>query len=461
MGVAAASLVLAACGSSHSTSTTTKEKAVSSSTHVSAAEYAKVSGEAAMNDQTTTKTCHPGATKIVFWSWVPGIYRPVNLFNATHPSICVDWVNTASEAGQAEYVKLEATFKADSGVPDVVQITQGHLASLILTKGLLNLVPYGADSVKSDFVPWVWKIVSPFNNGAVYAIPQDSGPLALMYNATLFKKYGLKVPTTWAQFASEAASVHVSHPGVYLTNIQQLPETQLFWWQTGAFPVKWSGGTSLTLNYDQPAAQRAAAYWQRLWSAGDLANLSGTAQTTALTDGDVLSVFAAGWYPDVYTTPGKTTGDWRVTYLPQWTAGAQDNVNDGGSTSAVTKYTKHPAQAAEFAIWLNTNKASWEMMVKPPILLFPTVESMLSDTSFLDQTIPLTGPQHLEKVYANIAQTVKTNWEWSPIQQYTDTEMTDDVDLVVEHKMTFQELLSKIESQSVSYAKSEGFSVTS
>jgi len=172
-------------------------------------------------------------------------------------------------------------------------------------------------------------------------------------------------------------------------------------------------------------------------------------------------VFAAGWYPDVYTTPGKTAGDWRVTYLPQWTAGAQDNVNDGGSTSAVTKYSKHPAQAAEFAIWLNTNKASWEMMVKPPILLFPTVESMLSDPSFLDQTISLTGPQHLEKVYANIARTVKTNWEWSPIQQYTDTEMTDDVDLVVEHKLTFEELLSKIESQSVSYAKSEGFSVTS
>jgi len=34
-------------------------------------------------------------------------------------------------------------------------------------------------------------------NGGVYAIPQDSGVYALLYNATLMKKYGLAVPTTW------------------------------------------------------------------------------------------------------------------------------------------------------------------------------------------------------------------------------------------------------------------------
>lgn len=465
LAIATGALGLAACGSSHPTSsskTTSPTTNTTTSKHVSAAEYAKVSAEAGMNDIVTTRTCHAGATKITFWSWVPGIYRPVNLFNATHPNVCVDWINMASEGESGEYTKLLATFKADSGFPDDVQITQGHLADFILTKGLLNLQPYGADAVKKDFVSWVWKIVSPFKNGAVYAIPQDSGPLGLMYNQVLFKKYGLSVPKTWAQFASEAAAVHAAHPGVYLANIQQLPTFQLFWWQTGAYPVKWSGGTKLTLNYNQPGARKAAAYWQKLWAAGDLANLSGNAETTALAKGDVLSVPAAAWYPDVFTTPGSTKGQWVLTTLPQWTAGATDNVNEGGSTTAVTKNTTHPKQAAEFAIWLNSNQASWKMMVKPPILLFPTVKSMLTSSSFLDSTVPLlTGTEPLYKTYAAIASTVKTNWQWSPVEEYTNTEEADDEDLVEAHKLTFVQLLAKLQAQTVSYAKSEGFSVSS
>lgn len=464
LAIATGALGLSACGASHPTSSPTSptSKPTTTSTHVSAAEYAKVSAEPSMNNIVTTRTCHAGATKLTFWSWVPGINRPVNLFNATHPNICVDWVNMASEAEAGEYTKLLATFKADSGVPDDVQITQGHLADFILTKGILNLTPYGADSVKKDFVPWVWNIVSPFKNGDVYAIPQDSGPLGLMYNKVLFAKYHLSVPKTWAQYASEAAAVHAAHPGVYLSNIQQLPSTQLFWWQTGAYPVKWSGSTKLTLDYNQPGARKAASYWQKLWAAGDLANLSGNAETDALAKGDVLSVFAAGWYPDVFTTPGATKGDWVVTNLPQWTAGATDNVNDGGSTTAVTKDSTHPKQAAEFAIWLNSNQASWKMMVKPPISLFPTVHSMLTDSSFLAETDPLlTGSQPLYSVYAKIAATVNTKWEWSPIQEYTDTADTDDNDLVYAHKLTFVQLLSKLQSQAVAYAKSEGFSVSS
>ncbi len=445
--------LLAACGATSPSSTS----ATSATKAPLAAKPPKPGTD--LNAQTTTSTCYSGATKIVFWSWVPGIYRPINLFNETHPKVCVDWVNTAAYAGQKEYVKLEAAFKADSGVPDVVQITQGHLSDLILTKHLLNLVPYGADKIKNAYVPWVWKIVSPFSNHDVYSIPQDSGPMGLLYNTSLFKKYGLAIPRTWAQFASEAAVVHKAHPGVYLANIQQLTEIQLFWWQTGAFPVKWQGSANLTLNYDQPAAVKAADYWQKLWSAGDLANLSGTAETTALTRGDVLSALAPAWYPDVYTTPGKTTGEWSIALLPQWTAGAKDNVNDGGSTDAVTTNTKHPKQAAEFAIWLNSTKASWNLMVKPPILLFPTVKSVLAESSFADQKIPLTGSEQLEKVYGSIANTVKTDWQWSPVQQYTDTVITDDVDLVVEHKMTFAGLVQNVQKQSVAYAKSEGFTV--
>ena len=39
---------------------------------------------------------------------------------------------------------------------------------------------------------------------AVYGIPQDTGPMALLYNKKIFDQYGLTVPTTWDEFAQQA-----------------------------------------------------------------------------------------------------------------------------------------------------------------------------------------------------------------------------------------------------------------
>jgi len=52
-------------------------------------------------------------------------------------------------------------------------------------------------TIKNDFVPWTWSQVS--QGDKVYAIPQDSGPMGLLYRTDIFAQYHLPVPTTWAQ----------------------------------------------------------------------------------------------------------------------------------------------------------------------------------------------------------------------------------------------------------------------
>ena len=47
---------------------------------------------------------------------------------------------------------------------------------------------------------------------AVYAVPEDIGPMALMYQPSVLKKYNLPVPATWAQFASDAVALHKADP---------------------------------------------------------------------------------------------------------------------------------------------------------------------------------------------------------------------------------------------------------
>ena len=55
-------------------------------------------------------------------------------------------------------------------------------------------------------------------NGQLVGLPQDTGPMALFYNKTVFDKYQLTVPATWAQYAADAKKLHAANPKEYITN---------------------------------------------------------------------------------------------------------------------------------------------------------------------------------------------------------------------------------------------------
>src|ERR1035437_6390088 len=150
---------------------------------------------------------------ITFWSWVPKLQDEVTMFEKAHPNIKVNLVNAGQ--GLAEYTKLRTALKAGSGAPDVVQIEFQYMPTFELTGKLVDLTQYGANDVKKAFVPWTWDQVSA--GSKVYSIPQDSGPMALLYRADIFAKYKLAIPTTWAQYAQEAATLHKANPKLYMT----------------------------------------------------------------------------------------------------------------------------------------------------------------------------------------------------------------------------------------------------
>src|ERR1700685_711165 len=132
-----------------------------------------------------------GKVTLTFWSWVPGISQSVGLWNKSHPDIQVNLDETTS-GGAGTYAKMFSVLHAGNA-PDLGQVEYSVLPNFEHVGGLVDLSPYGADSVKQDFVPWTWAQVS--QAGAVYAIPQDTGPMGLFYRSDLFTKYGLTVPT--------------------------------------------------------------------------------------------------------------------------------------------------------------------------------------------------------------------------------------------------------------------------
>ena len=58
------------------------------------------------------------------------------------------------------------------------------------------------DDVKANLSPGSLKDIT--NGNSIYAIPDDGGPVAMMYRKDVFDKYGLTPPTTWDEYAADA-----------------------------------------------------------------------------------------------------------------------------------------------------------------------------------------------------------------------------------------------------------------
>ncbi|GCE20816.1 ABC transporter substrate-binding protein [Dictyobacter kobayashii] len=320
---------------------------------------------------TTGSSSSGGPVTLTFWNWVTGVDKAAAEFNKLHPDIHVNVINLGG--GSNEYNKLYTAIKANNE-PDLAQIEYQILPTFETTGSLIDLSKYGAGALKDQFVPWTWNQVSLGNS--VYAIPQDTGPLVLYYRADLFQKYNLPVPTTWAQYADDAAKLHAADPKSYITDF---PARDPGWfnglvWQAGGqmFNID---GQSWKVAINNPQAQKVASYWQDLISKNlikaepDFSD----AWYHDLDTGTLATWISAAWGAGtIKPNAPQTAGDWRVAPLPQWQEGEYNNGNWGGSTTAVFNNTKHPKEAAEFAMWLNTNKQAVEEMIKgnaiyPPV----------------------------------------------------------------------------------------------
>ncbi|HET6534526.1 MAG TPA: extracellular solute-binding protein, partial [Actinoplanes sp.] len=324
-------------------------------------------------------------TKLTFWTWVPDIAKEVALFEKKYPAIDVEVVNAGQ--GEPQYTKLRTALKAGSGAPDVAQIEFQYIPTFTLTKSLIDLRPYGAEAQKDKFVDWTWSQVTG-QNGEVWAYPQDTGPMGMLYRQDIFDKYGIQVPKTWDEFAAAARKLHAAAPEVYLTNLapNQNGAYMGLLWQTGAKPFTNTAADAVTVNLNDETSKKLGNYWGGLVKEGVV---SADADFTdawyqALNRGKYATWLTAAWGPVFLTGTAKSTsGKWRAAPLPQWEAGANVSGNWGGSTSAVIAGTKNPIAAAKFAEFINTDPESTKMFASEQFL-FPATTALLEDPAFVN-----------------------------------------------------------------------------
>ncbi len=409
-----------------------------------------------------SSTCTPAASgdkvNLTFTSWLPGIDEAVAIWNDENPDIQVE-VQTGPNGNGGTYKNFFNQIAAGNA-PDLGQIEYDALPNFRVQDGLVNLADCaGVMDAKDQFIDWTWSQVTFGEDNAVYAIPQDTGPEALYYRADLFEAAGIPVPTTWDEYAAAAAKIRAQ--GGYITNFSQSDINAFagLVWQAGG---QWfqNDGTDWTVTMDSAESTQVADYWQTLID-GDLvaAYPPWTDEwNAAYNSGELWTWVSAVWGANTISSGAPdTSGKWAVAPMPQWSAGDKAAGNWGGSTTAVLKGSKHPYEAAQFALWLNTDADALTAMNKTANIYPATVAG--ADLPAFSEGLDFYGGQKIYEVFADAANEVNPNFTWGPTMTQVYTDVADGFSQVLTGNGTLAEALKTGQDKTIAALKAASIPV--
>jgi multiple sugar transport system substrate-binding protein len=413
----------------------------------------------------TNKIVVSSAPRVTVWAWYPNMQKVVDNFNNAHKDVQVCWNNVGQ--GADDYTKVQTAISAGKGLPDVVMLEADHLTGFEIQKALVDISKYGADKVKSNFSAGAWKDVS--QGSAVYAIPVDGGPMALIYRTDVFTKYGITTPpTTWDEYAADAAKVKAAGGPVFGDNGANVPAVVMaLQIQKGAVPFAYdlSDPKKLTVKLDDQASKDVLDYWAGLVKKG----LVGTQDqfTTDYISGVVGGKYAtytsAAWAPGYLSGAGvgkgASSGVWAVAPLPQWDPSNPVSVNWGGSAFAVTSQASNKALAAEVAMGLYADPASLEDGWKNQVI-FPLSQSVLKSDAFINNQSAFFSGQTANKDVYIPAENAYKGFVYGPITVYYYAQLQAELAKINAGSISGSDAATELQANIVKYAQGQGFTVT-
>ena len=120
----------------------------------------------------------------------------------------------------------------------------------------------------------------------------------------------------------------------------------------------------------------------------------------------------------------------------------------------VFKGSKHPAQAAQFAEWLNTNPQSITGLITKGGLYPADLAGQQQPAA--NSPVAFYGGQNIWKVFQANGKLVNTSFQWGPIMSTTFTQMADGFGKRDERLQHPHQVLSSTQSQTISHDEEAG-----
>jgi multiple sugar transport system substrate-binding protein len=394
---------------------------------------------------------------LTFWTWVPNIQSTVDLYEQSHPGVDVEVSNVGQ--GDEHYTQLRTVLSAGTGAPDAVQMEFKNIPAFVLTDSLVDLTQYGAADVENRFLPSAWRQVKM--GDGIYGIPQDTGPMIMLYRPDILDGLGIPVPTTWDEYVEAARKIHASNPDRFIGNIgpDDAGGVSSLLWQAGARPFALEGESSLRIDFSDEGTATFAKTWNPLVSEGLVEPVPGFTDEwyRGMAEGRYATWVAGAWAPTfLQSVIPQAEGQWRVAPMPNY--GEPVVPENGGSSVAVTTQSECPAAAAEFATWLNSDPAAAKELNETS-LLYPATSALVQDPAWLDAPMPFLGGQKANQVYVDASKQVSEGWQYSPFQDYTESVFPDTVGQALVNRTDLQAGLDAWGERLRGYATEQGFQV--
>ncbi|GAA2429400.1 ABC transporter substrate-binding protein [Streptomyces glaucus] len=400
-----------------------------------------------------------GPVSLTYWAWAPGMDKVVDLWNkgpGKKEQITVTVKKQAS--GDTLVTKILTAHKAGEA-PDLVQAEYQAIPTLVSNDALADIAGE-VDDVKGRFADGVWQQTT-LGTDAVYAVPQDIGPMMFYYREDLFEEYGLKVPTTWDEFAETARQLKKKAPDKDLTTFSA-NDSGLFAGLAQQAGAKWwtVQGEKWKVGIDDDATRKVAEFWGGLVEEGVIDNqpMYTPAWNKALNTGKQIAWVSAVWAPGTLTTAAPDTkGKWAMAPLPQWSKSENRTGSWGGSSTGVTTDSEHKEAAAKFAAWLNTDRDALNALAKESGI-YPASSSAQLSGAF---TNPPEYFSNQPDFYTKAAEIAKTTAPaaWGPNVNVAYTSFKDAFGAAAKNRSDFAAALDTMQDDTVADLEKQGFEV--
>jgi len=395
-------------------------------------------------------------TTLTVWAWAPAVEQIAKDFEKEHPKVTVNVVNAGT--GNDQYVKLQNAIKAGSGAPDVAQIEYYALPQFALSDSLVDLKDFGFDSFADEYTDSTWNSVSL--DGGVYALPQDSGPMALFYNKAVFDQYGIAVPTTWDEYVAAAKQLHAADPTKYITNdTGDAGFTTSMIWQAGGEPYKTENSTDVSINLQDEGSKKFADTWNQLVEGDLVSPISSWSDEwyKGLADGSIATLTIGAWMPgNLESGVADAAGDWRVAPMPTWEPGVAASAENGGGGDAIMKQSKNKLAAAGFLQYMNEGEGTQTSIDAGG---FPSTVADLNSDEFLNYESDYFGGQKINQVLVQSSKDVVKGWQYLPFQVYSNSIFNDTVGKAYSSKSDLNSGLEAWQKATADYGNEQGFTV--
>ncbi|MGA6876621.1 extracellular solute-binding protein [Streptomyces pratensis] len=401
-----------------------------------------------------------GPASLTYWAWAPGLDKVADIWNKGPGKEAGITVTVKKQASGDDLVTKIITAAKAHKAPDLVQAEYQALPTLVSNDVLADISEEAGDA-KGEFADGIWQQAT-LGSDALYALPQDSGPLMFYYRQDLFEQYGLTVPTTWDEFAETARALKKKAPDKDLTTFSS-NDSGLFAGLAQQAGAKWwtTGGDKWKVAIDDPATQKVADFWGGLVKEGAVDNqpMYTPAWNKALNTGKQIAWVSAVWAPGTLTTaaPG-TKGKWAMAPLPQWTAGENVTGSWGGSSTAVTNDSTNKKAAATFAKWLNTDPTALAALVKEGGI-YPAATAAQTGGALAKAPDYFSNQPGFYTEAAKIAQGTAPA-AWGPNVNVAYSAFKDSFAAAAKNKSDFRPALTAMQDATVADLKKQGFGVS-